>query len=85
LPLYDLVSDIYRTFSVFDPELTGDEQSALIKLLEVIKQFEGQGGSNLRDFIRFSGEEIEDNSVWTVDVPESIKAVRIMTIHKPRG
>ncbi|HPB59943.1 MAG TPA: UvrD-helicase domain-containing protein [Candidatus Saccharicenans sp.] len=85
LPLYDLVSDIYRTFSVFDPELTGDEQSALIKLLEVIKQFEGQGGSNLRDFIRFSGEEIEDNSVWTVDVPESIKAVRIMTIHKAKG
>ena len=85
LPLYDLVSKIYRTFSVFDPDLTGDEQSALIKLLEVIKQFEGEGGSNLRDFIRFSGEETEDTSVWTVDVPESIKAVRIMTIHKAKG
>jgi len=85
LPLYDLVSEIYRTFSVFDPALTGDEQSALIKLLEVIKKFEGEGGSNLRDFIRFSGEETEDNSVWTVDVPESIKAVRIMTIHKAKG
>ncbi len=85
LPLYDLVSAIYRTFSVFNPDLTGDEQSALIKLLEVIKKFEGEGGSNLRDFIRFSGEETEDNSVWTVDVPESIKAVRIMTIHKAKG
>ena len=85
LPLYDLVSEIYRTFSVFNPDLTGDEQSALIKLLEVIKKFEGEGGSNLRDFIRFSGEETEDNSVWTVDVPESIKAVRIMTIHKAKG
>jgi len=85
LPLYDLVSEIYRTFSVFNPDLTGDEQSALIKLLEVIKKFEGEGGSNLRDFIRFSGEETEDHSVWTVDVPESIKAVRIMTIHKAKG
>ncbi len=85
LPLYDLVSEIYRTFSVFNPDLTGDEQSALIKLLEVIKKFEGEGGSNLRDFLRFSGEETEDHSVWTVDVPESIKAVRIMTIHKAKG
>ncbi|MDD8021022.1 MAG: UvrD-helicase domain-containing protein [Acidobacteriota bacterium] len=85
LPLYDLVCEIYRTFSVFDPDLTGDEQSALIKLLEVIKKFEGEGGSNLRDFIRFSGEETQDNSVWTVDVPDSIKAVRIMTIHKAKG
>jgi len=85
LPLYDLVSQIYRTFSVFKLSLAQDEQSALIKLLEVIKKFEGQGRSNLRDFVQFSEAETEDNSVWTVDVPEGIPAVKIMTIHKAKG
>lgn len=82
-PLYDLVSQIYRTFGLFD--LFKEEEAALVKLLEVIKHFEGQGKSNLREFIRFSEDQADDESIWTVDVPEEIPAVRIMTIHKAKG
>ncbi len=83
LPLYDLVSQIYGVFKPL--ELFPREAGSLIKLLEVIKDFEGQGKSNLRDFIKFSAETADDKNVWTVDVPESLDAVRIMTIHKAKG
>lgn len=83
LPLYDLVSRIYRVFKPL--ELFPQEEGSLIKLLEVIKNFEGQGKSNLRDFIKFSGEATADQNVWTIDVPENIDAVKIMTIHKAKG
>jgi len=82
-PLYDLVSQIYRTFRPLI--LFPDEEAALIKLLEVIKLFEGQGKSNLREFIKFSAGTVDNESTWTVDVPEEIPAVRIMTIHKAKG
>ena len=83
LPLYDLVSQVYGVFKPLD--LFPREAGSLIKLLEVIKNFEGQGKSNLRDFIKFSAETTDDKNVWTVDVPESLDAVRIMTIHKAKG
>jgi len=82
-PLYELVSQVYRTFGLL--ELFPDEQAAFVKLLEVIKHFESQGKSNLREFIRFSEAQADDRSIWTVDVPEEIPAVRIMTIHKAKG
>ena len=83
LPLYDLVSEIYREFGPF--ELFPLEEGSLIKLLEVILDFEGQGKSNLRDFIKFSFEPVDDKNIWTIDVPENIEAVKIMTIHKAKG
>ena len=83
LPLYDLVCQIYRVFSPF--ELFPREEGSLIKLLEVILNFEGQGKSNLRDFIKFSFEPTDDKNIWTIDVPENIEAVKIMTIHKAKG
>lgn len=83
LPLYDLVSQVFRVFQPL--ELFRLEEGALIKLLEVIKNFEGQGKSNLRDFIKFSAEDSENKNLWTIDVPESLEAVKIMTIHKAKG
>ncbi|HAR36324.1 MAG TPA: hypothetical protein DCR87_05365 [Acidobacteria bacterium] len=83
LPLYDLVSQVFRVFQPL--ELFPLEEGALIKLLEVIKNFEGQGKSNLRDFIKFSAETSEDKNLWTIDVPETLDAVKIMTIHKAKG
>ncbi|MGB9893131.1 MAG: 3'-5' exonuclease [Candidatus Saccharicenans sp.] len=83
LPLYDLVSQVYRSFDLLSS--FPDEQAALIRLLEVIKHFEGEGKSNLRDFISFTESPSEEQSIWTVDVPEEIPAVRIMTIHKAKG
>ncbi|MCX8161099.1 MAG: UvrD-helicase domain-containing protein [Candidatus Saccharicenans sp.] len=83
LPLYDLVTQVYGVFKPLD--LFPAEAGSLIKLLEVIKNFEGQGKSNLRDFIKFSAEATEDKNVWTIDVPENLEAVKIMTIHKAKG
>ncbi len=83
LPLYDLVSQIYGVFKPLD--LFPGETGSLVKLLEVIKNFEGQGKSNLRDFIKFSAEALDDKNVWTIDVPENIDAIKIMTIHKAKG
>ncbi len=81
MPLYDLVSEIYKTFSVF--EKFSEEESALVKFLECIKQFENSGNNSLKDFLSFSGEEGSDP--WSIEIPASVHAVRIMTIHKAKG
>ncbi len=82
-PLYDLVTLIYRTFGVF--ELFAPEEASLTRLLEAIKDFEGQGRNDLREFLELSGDEEADASGWTIDVPSSIEAVRVMSIHKSKG
>jgi len=82
-PLYDLTTQLYRLLNVF--HLFPEEEAALVKLLEVIKEFEGQGKNNLREFLLFAARESADESLWTIDVAAEIDAVRIMTIHKAKG
>lgn len=83
LPLYDLVTRIYRVFDVF--RLFPREEAALTKLLEAIKGFEGEGRNDLREFLRFTGKEEDADANWAIDVPREIDAVRIMSIHKAKG
>ncbi len=83
LPLYDMVSQIYRIFKVFDH--FGGEEATLIKILEVIKNFEGEGRNNPGDFLQYAFEEETGDSDWTMDVPVGIDAVKVMTIHKAKG
>ena len=83
LPLYDLVTRIYRVFDVF--RLFPREEAALTKLLEAIKGFEGEGRNDLREFLRFTGNEEDADANWTIDVPREIDAVQIMSIHKAKG
>ena len=83
LPLYDLVSEIYRTYRVFDH--FKEEEATLIKILEVIKNFEGEGRNNPGDFLKRASEEETGESDWTIDVPVGINAVKVMTIHKAKG
>ena len=82
LPLYDLASQMYKRFVVF--ELMPGEEAALVKLLEVVKDFEERGMNSLREFIGFA-EEISEDSDWNIDVPPDVNAVRIMTVHKAKG
>lgn len=82
-PLYDLTSQIYRLFNLF--EHFPEEEASLIRLLEVIKEFEGRGKNNLREFLLFSKEEASEEALWTIDVAAEVEAVRIMTIHKAKG
>ena len=78
----DLASEIYAVFRVF--ERKADEEATLARLLEAIKDFEGQGSNSLRDFLRFA-EGREAGGAWDIDVPEGADSVRAMTIHKAKG
>jgi ATP-dependent helicase/nuclease subunit A len=83
LPLYDLVSEIYCLYRVFDH--FKEEEATLIKILEVIKNFEGEGKNNPGDFLKCASEEEAGEADWTIDVPAGINAVKVMTIHKAKG
>lgn len=83
LPLYDLVSEIYNRFRLF--EIFPEEQGALIKFLEILLFFEGNGGG-LKNFIEFfetSGEE--DETFWDTSKPFGKDAITLMTVHKAKG
>jgi ATP-dependent exoDNAse (exonuclease V) beta subunit len=83
LPLYDLVCEVYKTFAVF--ERFPREESALVKLLEVVKDFEQEGENSLKRFLDFASEQPGENSPgWDID-PPSGGAVTLMTIHKSKG
>ncbi len=82
-PVYDLVSEAFSVFRVF--ETCGHEEATLVKILEVIRKFEGSGFNSLRDFIEFADDEETDDAGWNMDVPKNIPAVRVMTIHKAKG
>jgi ATP-dependent helicase/nuclease subunit A len=86
LPLYDLASEIYAVFDVFQKK--ADEEATLVKLLEAIKDFEGRGANSLRDFLRFAGGPgavSRAEGAWDIDVPEGADSIRAMTIHKAKG
>ena len=82
LPMYDLVSEIYKQFQLF--ELAQEEEGTLTKLLEIVKNFEESGQNNLKDFLAFADEE-GDESDWNINVSHSADAVSVMTIHKAKG
>lgn len=82
-PLYDLVTLAFRVFDVF--RLFPEEEGALVKLLEVIRDFEGTGRNDLREFLAYAGRGDGEGSAWTIDVPSGTDAVKVMSIHKAKG
>jgi ATP-dependent helicase/nuclease subunit A len=82
-PLYDLVTEVYRSFDVFG--LFPDEEATLVKLLEAIKDFEGMGKNDLGEFLEAAEGDEERDSKLDIDVPVDVDAVRIMSIHKAKG
>jgi ATP-dependent helicase/nuclease subunit A len=82
-PLYDLVSQFYRVFGVF--ERFADEEASLAKFLEAIKDFEGAGRNDLREFLVSAERKESGESNLDIDVPVDIDALRIMSIHKAKG
>ena len=80
-PLYDLAVSIYRAFDLF--RRFPGEEAALARFLETIKNFEGRGRNDLREFLEFTGGAGGEG--WTIDVPSEIDAIKIMTIHKAKG
>jgi ATP-dependent exoDNAse (exonuclease V) beta subunit len=82
LPMYDLLTDIYKHFRLF--EIAPEEEGTLAKLLDVMKNFEENGQNNLKDFLTFADSDADDAD-WNIDVPQGADAVSIMTIHKAKG
>ncbi len=82
LPVYDLIAQMYTAFNVFTHSI--EEEATLVKLLEVIKNFEDKGNNSLKDFLLYS-EESEDDTDWQIEKSNSADAVTLMTVHKAKG
>ena len=82
LPLYDLVSEVYKVFKVF--EVSAKDEGTLVKLLEVVKLFEESGNNSIKEFLTFALDE-GDGSGWEMDVPTTDDAITLMTVHKAKG
>ena len=82
LPVYDLVTEIFAVFSVFDT--LPEEEAALVKILEVVKDFEGGGFNSIKDFLSTALDE-DSGEKWEMAVPTNTNAVQVMTIHKAKG
>ncbi len=82
LSLYDLTAEIFKVFTVFDT--LPEEEAALVKFLEVVRNMEEGGSNSLKEFLQSSGESSDDGS-WDIDVPVDANAVQIMTTHKAKG
>jgi ATP-dependent exoDNAse (exonuclease V) beta subunit len=83
LPLYDLVTEIYRIFDLFERFI--NEEATLVKILEVIKTLEQSGTNSLREFLSFASNTDTSDTNWNIDLPEDKDAVKVMTIHKSKG
>jgi ATP-dependent helicase/nuclease subunit A len=82
LPVYDLLSEIYKTLNLF--ALFPDEEATLVKILEVVKDFEEKGENSLKGFLQYA-EDSSDDADWDIDIPTDIDAIKVMTIHKAKG
>jgi ATP-dependent exoDNAse (exonuclease V) beta subunit len=81
LPVYALVVEIYVRFRLF--ERCKAEEAALVKFLEVIKNFEDSGNNSLKDFLEYAGDSEDEE--WNIDVAKTEEAVTVMTVHKAKG
>jgi ATP-dependent helicase/nuclease subunit A len=68
---------------VFD--LFPGEEAALVKLLESAKTFESPGAADIREFLTAASDPEKPDPAWTIDVPRTIDAVRVMSVHKAKG
>lgn len=82
LPVYEMVTEILALFRVF--ENIPEEEAALVKVLEVVKDFEGGGFNSIRDFLSTALND-EGGGEWEMAVPTNTNAVQVMTIHKAKG
>lgn len=83
LPLYDLVSRIFKKYEVLSnfPE----DEGFLYQLLEVLKQCETKGKNSSKAFLTLWKNSKEERDSFQVVLPEYANAVKVYTIHKAKG
>lgn len=86
LPLYDLTVDLIRHWEIM--ARFPDDVPYVLHLLEVIKDLEQEGAATIKgltDSISGRGLTREDDSIWLLNAPESLDAIKVLTIHKAKG
>ncbi len=84
LPLYELATLVYSVFSLF--ENFPDEAAFLSKFLDACAKSENSGVATLSGFLdSVLKEDDETEKFFSVDLPEFLDAVRVMTFHKSKG
>ncbi|HCC48926.1 MAG TPA: hypothetical protein DEQ38_12540 [Elusimicrobia bacterium] len=84
LPVYELASLAFSSLKLF--ERFKYESCFLVKFLEVLSSLQGKGAADARSFINFASDDGEDAAgAFSIELPEYIDAVRVMTFHKSKG
>ena len=84
LPLYELVSEIYRALKLFDN--FPDESAFLARFMDAVISLEAEGVTGARAFLEYaSGSDEDKAALFSITLPEYIDAVRVMTYHKSKG
>jgi len=91
LPLYDLVVSFFRHWEVL--ARFPDDVPYLLHFLELVKEREHSDMSSLAGFIDFLEEgsrgasygASDDEKAFLLSTPDSLNAVKVLTIHKAKG
>lgn len=79
---YNLLCAILRHFHLF--EIAPKEEAALTRLLEVFHETEQHGIQSLKEFFQAT-DDIDDNALWRMSIPDNSGAITLMTVHKSKG
>jgi ATP-dependent helicase/nuclease subunit A len=77
LNLYELAEDLVRIF-----QLNAGADTYLLRFLDMIKEYSTKYGTDVTAFAVWWDENKED---YSIIVPESEDAIKVMTIHKAKG
>jgi ATP-dependent helicase/nuclease subunit A len=83
LPVYDLISDIIRTFKI--PENCESAISFLEAFLEFIHNLEEQSITSIEGMLSEWQRRQDYDNPPSILLPESTEAIKIMTIHSAKG
>ncbi len=80
VPLYEFVQRVLLGFEVW--KHFPQKEAFLYSFTSMVFEFEGNGNSSIREFLRFWEENKTDLLIGMPDVPG---AIRVMTMHKAKG
>ncbi|MBP7529646.1 MAG: UvrD-helicase domain-containing protein, partial [Syntrophorhabdaceae bacterium] len=91
LPLYDLVVSFFKHWEVL--ARFSDHAPYLLHFLELVKERETADNNTITGFIDFAGDTFQGSSYGNSDedkafllpTPDSLNAIKVLTIHKAKG
>lgn len=91
LPLYDLVVSFFKHWEIL--ARFPDDTPYLIHFLELVKERETESNNTITGFIDFAEENPQgssygspdDDKAFLLPTPDSLNAIKVLTIHKAKG